>query len=107
MSISLKHLGGNQNLFFDEFLNDLVGAITGYTIDQLPESKRDHIVLRCRDIFNNFILDYVEAKYDKKDAVRLKSVQIFEDDDIFNKFPDLENKFQDAYNVFVNSLEHK
>ncbi|NJS42158.1 hypothetical protein HC766_08120, partial [Candidatus Gracilibacteria bacterium] len=79
-----------------EFLSDLVNAMTGYKIEEIQENKREEIVAKCVNIFKSFMYDYIENKYDKKDVVRLKSVQIFEDPSIFDKFPDLENKFMDA-----------
>jgi hypothetical protein len=92
--------------YFDtnEFVNDLVQVLTGYSIDELEETNRDEVVTKCISIFENFLFDYISTKYGKKDTVRLKSVQIFGDSSIFDKFPDLEDKFLDAFRVFLESV---
>ena len=86
------------------FTDAIVRGITGMAIVEIPEENRSEIITECLDVFKQHVLNYVEIKYGKKDAVRLNAAQKFQTDS-FAKFPDLDQKFQEAYQDFINTLE--
>ena len=88
-----------------DFINNLVLSITGRTIQQIPEFSRKEIVEGCVQVFTDYIIKYTEAKFGKKDALRLQASQKFADPTTFAKFNDLAEKFQEAYNSFLETLE--
>lgn len=87
-----------------EFVEALVLAITGFHIEDIPEDKREEIVKDCVEFFTGYIINYVGEKYDKKDSIRLK-VGYETGENVFEKYPDLEAKYDEAYQSFVKMLE--
>lgn len=90
-----------------QFLNGLVQAVLGYSITEIPADKREEFITKCTDLFTNYINAYVERRYGKKDALRLQANQSFAGQDIFNKFSDLGDKFDEAYDSFLDFLAAK
>jgi len=97
-----KLIGTIDNL---AFIDTLVCAITGHHIAQLPTEKRNEIVASCNKVFNDFIFEYTSENFGLKIALRLKAAQIYNINQIFNKFPDLKNQYDQAYRAFVAMLE--
>lgn len=89
----------------EEFLDNLVKGIVGYSIEEIPIENRAEIITKCVDTFSNYIIEYVKIKYGEKDAIRLEASQKFAGSDIFVKFTELGSKFDEAYNAFLNQLE--
>jgi hypothetical protein len=87
----------------DEFINNLVMAITGNEISEFEPSYQITLAQECLNAFISFITEFVTAKYSEIDAIRLKSSLQFSGD-AFAKFSDLGEKFDDAYNAFLESL---
>ena len=87
-----------------EFLDLLIKAMTGVAIQDIPEEKRKEVVEKCIKIFSDYIINYVEIKFGKKDAVRLRAAQNT-NEDMFAKFEDLGEKFDEAYHSFLDNLE--
>lgn len=87
------------------FINNLVAAMTGLSLLDIAEEQRDATIDKCTQIFSDFIVDYIKTKYGDKEAMRIKSAQIFDNQDIFNKFKELGDMFDEAYNVFLQTLK--
>lgn len=87
-----------------DFVQALVLAITGFHIEEIPDGKKEEIVKDCVEFFTSYIVAWVEENYDKKDAIRLK-VGYETGENIFEKYPDLEQKYDEAYQAFVKMLE--
>jgi hypothetical protein len=87
-----------------DFSNNLVLAITGANIIDYEEDYQPTVVQKCTDAYTKFITDYVAAKFGEVDSLRLKSGLKF-GEDVFGKFPDLNAKFEEAYNAFIQNLE--
>jgi hypothetical protein len=87
-----------------EFVNTLIQAMIGYSLVEVPEEHREEIVKNCIDAFIDFVIGYIEARYDKKDAIRLRASQQFAGQEIFSKFADLGDKFDEAFEAFKTSL---
>ena len=87
----------------NEFINNLVTAITGNNITEYENQYQSSLAQECLSAFINFITEYISAKYSEVDCIRLKSALQFSGD-AFVKFPDLGAKFDDAYNSFLESL---
>jgi hypothetical protein len=88
-----------------DFLNTLVAAMTGYAIVDIKEDQRENTVSECVRIFSDFVINYVKAKYGDKEGMRLKSAQMYEGVNVFEKFNELGPLFDEAYDAFLNSLD--
>ncbi len=87
-------------------LDGLVMSIVGVGILDLPEKERENIVEECLDYFARWIEDYVERKYSKKDAMRVKAARMASNDtDVFSKYEDLGPKFDEAWSAFFTERE--
>lgn len=87
-----------------EFVEALVLAITGFHIHEIPQEKREEIIKDCVEFFTGYIVSWVEENHSKKDAIRLK-VGYETGENVFLKYPDLEEKYDQAYAAFVEMLE--
>ena len=87
-----------------EFVEALVVAITGFHIKEIPSEKREEIVKDCVEFFTGYIVSWVEENHNKKDAIRLK-VGYETGENVFKKYPELEEKYDEAYAAFVKMLE--
>lgn len=94
----------NTNIEFSNFINILVQAVIGYNIEEIPADKRLEIVQECIELFNQYIIGFVSQKYGVKEGIRLKASQQFADQNIFAKFTDLGDKFDEAYDSFIEVL---
>lgn len=88
----------------NEFLTLLVQAVTGINPSDLPAEKRQEIENKVVAIFSDYIVVFVSEKYGEKDAMRLK-VARQTGEDVFSKFADLGEKFDEAYQSFLDNLE--
>lgn len=103
--VSNINIGGEKDQEeVNEFIEALVLAVTGFYVKEIPEEKRDEIISDCIDLFTKFILEYVEVTFGKKDALRLKA-GYETGEDVFSRFSDLKEKYENAYNAFVKMLE--
>lgn len=89
----------------ETFVETLVTAILGKTIEELPVNQRAAMVQVCLDTFNNYIVNYIQIKYGEKDAIRLKAAQTYSNSNVFNNFAELGPKFDEAYQSFTDQLE--
>jgi hypothetical protein len=87
------------------FIETLVRATLGYSLLEIPEEKQDIAIQACVKLFVDFIENYVREKYGPKDALRLKASQQFAGQDIFRRFAELGDRFDEAYTAFFTSLQ--
>jgi hypothetical protein len=88
-----------------DFVNNLVLAMLGVSINDIIEEKRDEMIKKCLEMFNDFIVGYFQDQFQPIDVTRLKAAQAYPDSDMFNKFPDLPGKFEQAYQAFLKQVE--
>ena len=93
----------NKNL--QDFIRHLVPAITGYKLEEIPIEERKKVIYECVELYQNFIIDYLKETYGPKDAARLSANKKFANQNIFEKFPDLSEKTQDAFKAFIQTLK--
>lgn len=86
-----------------DFESILVAAITGYKLEEIPEQNRVLLVANCVKLFLDSIFLWVENNHGKKEMIRLKSGLMFNDGQIFNKYPELNPIFDQAYNYFFTN----
>ena len=86
------------------FIETLVRATLGYSLLEIPENKQVQAIEGCTKLFVEFVEKYVEAKYGKKDTLRLKASQQFAGQDMFARFTDLGPKFDEASDAFFDSV---
>ena len=93
-----------QSFLDSEFVQSLVQAITGHHLHELPEQNRHQTALDCVAFFVDFIVDFFEKQFEVKDAIRIKTV--YESGhDLFETFPDLKHKYEQAYQAFLHLLD--
>jgi hypothetical protein len=82
----------------ESFLELLTRVVTGLNISLLDEKTRNELEQQSLKYFKESIQGYILDKYGKKYAIQIKIAQ--NDDSIFDKFPDLEDKLDEAWNAF-------
>lgn len=87
------------------FINTLVAAMTGLSLLDIAEEQRDATIEKCVQIFSDFMIDYIKTKYGDKEAMRLKSGQIFPVQNVFDRFKELGPMFDEAYQAFLQVLK--
>lgn len=86
-----------------DFANLLVQAMLGYSIEEIPEELRQETVQKCLDMFSEYVVGFVRSKYGNKSATRLQASQKYGSSNVFDTFPDLEVKFQEAWVDFFEN----
>jgi len=86
---------------YNDFVNDIVRLVLGIDIVDIPEEDQEKQIQDCLEIYSSFVLSYIEAKYGKTDATKLKISQSAQGVDIFSKNPDLVDKLEEAFKAFV------
>lgn len=94
------------NTNIEEFIKNLVAAVTGYTLEEIPNSEdRKKVIYECIELYQNFIVEYVQETYGPKDTARLKANKQFSNQNVFSKFPDLSEKTMAAFKAFIQILK--
>jgi len=86
-----------------EFINSLVKAITGVSIENFEATKQPEIQKQSYLVFQNFIYNYFSQNFEAKNLVRIQNLD--SEPDTFSKFPDLQSKFDQAYEAFLEFLK--
>lgn len=86
------------------FCNSLVKAITGMNLDSIPDQSKSSIIENCLEIYQNYIIGYFKEHFDKNDIIRIQQVIKDGNTDLFNKFEDLNSKFDEAYQSFIQYI---
>jgi hypothetical protein len=85
-----------------EFSNYLVEAITKKSITGFSNSELVIAQEKSFKIFQNFIYNFFQEKFEPKDLIRIQNAA--SEPDAFEKFPDLEEKYNQAYKAFLEYL---
>ena len=85
----------------NDFVNDIVRLVLGVDIADIPTEDQQKEIDDCLEIYSSFVLNYIEGKYGKTEATKLKIAQSVKGADIFGKNPDLVNKLEEAFKAFV------
>jgi hypothetical protein len=86
------------------FLNDLVKAITGKSLEQVPDETKLELSEKCMNIYQTYILSYFKKHFDTKAQLRIRQVTVEQKTELFEKFPELQTQFDEAYTSFVEYL---
>ncbi len=89
----------------EELIEMLVQAITGFELQELPQSSQQQVVQRCTDMFVSYIINYVQTTHGTKAANKLKGIAIYDTPEIFDKNPELEPMFNEAFSAFVTNIK--
>ena len=81
------------------FVDALVGAMTGYTVAELPEEDLD-LVGQCVDAYYAYIEDYFAQHFEKRDYLKLKAVEKYSKPSLEEE-PELAKKYLEAYRSFL------
>ncbi|NJL97052.1 hypothetical protein HC864_04565 [Candidatus Gracilibacteria bacterium] len=87
----------------NEFINSLVKAITGLPIENFTPTKQSEVQKQAYLIYQNFIYNYFNQNFDKKDLLRIQNLD--SEPNTITKFPELRNKFDQAYWAFLEFLK--
>jgi hypothetical protein len=86
------------------FVDSLVKAITGRSLETIPEDKQQEILEKCMSIYQNYIIGYFKQTFDSKAQMRIKQVTVEQKTELFDKFPELQNQFDEAYASFIQYI---
>ena len=84
------------------FANNLLKAMSGVSIDQLPEEKM-YVVEDALGVFYRFIEQYFKDNFGIKAAMKLKATQKYGVPEIQND-EELSQQFDEAYQNFTSQL---
>lgn len=88
-----------------QFINNLVMAITGSDLASYNKDFQPKLAASCTKAFTDYIGKYIREKYGEMDSLRIRSALKYPGD-IFVRFPDLKNKYDEAYQSFLNNLSN-
>ena len=88
-----------------EFANNLTKAILGKSLNDFEAHEVEEVAQKCIDLFTDYVSEYLETKYGKKDAIRFKATISNEKMSAFGKFPEFDTHFDEAYDSFIQMLE--
>ncbi len=86
------------------FVDNLVKAITGRSLESIPDENKSAIVEKTMSIYQNYIIGYFKEHFDEKAQMRIKQVIREEKTDLFDKFSDLQAQFDEAYTSFIQYI---
>jgi hypothetical protein len=86
------------------FVDNLVKAITGRSLESIPDANKALIVEKTMNIYQNYIIGYFKQHFDDKAQMRIKQVIREEKTILFEKFPDLQTQFDEAYTSFIQYI---
>ena len=84
------------------FVDALVGAMTGYTIAELPAEDLD-LVGQCVDTYYAYIENYFAENFEKRDYVKLMAAEKYTQPQLTTD-TDLRGKYLEAYDDFLKTL---
>ena len=87
------------------FVDALLKSITGLSLEDIPNDKKSDMINQSIDIYTNYIIGYFKENFEAKDILRITQVLKEGTTSIFDKFPDLQTKFDEAYQSFINYLK--
>jgi hypothetical protein len=90
---------------FSQIESLLVQAILGVPLSKIPTAYQTEVVTDCRNLLADYLLNYFQAYFPPADYIRLKASRRFNGWEIFEKFPHLNQQFDQAWQSFLASLE--
>jgi hypothetical protein len=87
------------------FIDALIKALTGLSLNDIPDDKKTYMAEQSLNIYQNYIVGYFKENFEAKDALRIQQILKEGNVNIFNKFPDMQAKFDEAYHSFLNYLK--
>ncbi len=87
-----------------DFTNLLVASIIGLGLNDIIPQKRAEIIEKCWQIYTYFNYGYIEQKYGKQEALRIKGHASY-DTDLSLKFPQISQYLNEATLAFLQTLE--
>jgi len=96
-------------VYSQDFILNLTMAITGKSIEKIllenNELESQNLIKNCTKIMVDSVIHFVEEKYGKASGLRLKACLVTDDENIFSKYPELENYLNEGMNIFLEELE--
>jgi hypothetical protein len=62
----------------EELIKTVVVAVTGFSVDELPEPTRSKMMKQCSDMLVGYIINYVKINYGEKEALQFKGLAIYD-----------------------------
>jgi hypothetical protein len=87
-----------------DFTNLLVASIIGLGLNDIKPEKRPEIIEKCWQIYTDYVYGFVEQKYGKQEALRIKGHASY-DTDLSLKFPQISQYLNEATLAFLETLE--
>ncbi len=88
-----------------QFINLLVQAMTGYSMDQIPP-ENSNIVESCWNIYKDSLHKYFIENFSEKDWIQLQVSGKYSKPDLKDK-PELLKKYSEAHQAFLDQLKTK
>lgn len=95
-------LSENQNLIF---IDSLIKALTGLSLENIPDDKKTYMIEQSLSIYQNYIVGYFKENFETRDTLRIQQILKEGNTHIFEKFPEIQIKFDEAYQSFLNYLK--
>jgi hypothetical protein len=87
------------------FVDALIKAITGISLEDIPNDKKAYMIEQSLSIYQNYIIGYFKENFEDKDVLRIQQILKEGTTTIFDKFPELQTKFDEAYDSFIQYLK--
>jgi hypothetical protein len=87
------------------FIDALIKALSGISLQDIPDDKKSFMIEQSLSIYQNYIVGYFKENFETRDALRIQQILKEGNTNIFDKFPDMQTKFDEAYQSFLNYLK--
>lgn len=84
-------------------INNLVKAMTGYSLAQVPQNNQQALADSCYGLFMNHIEMYFKENFSNKDYIKFKAISKYDKPGLEDE--DLGQKFQEAANNFFQKIQ--
>jgi hypothetical protein len=78
-----------------------VKSLLGKNLSEIED--KDQQIINCLNIFEKYILEYIETKHNKKLSFQLQNTS--PENNFFAKFEELGEVYDEAYKAFFNDLK--
>jgi len=82
----------------------LIQKSLGIPLSEIDEEKQSQVIIDLTNVFYEFIFEYIEIEYSRADSIKLQTAHK-NNLNIFQKFPELEKKYQIATKKYFEMLE--
>ena len=88
----------------EELIRTVVIAVTGFSVDELPEPTKSKMIKQCSDMLVGYIINYVKIHHGEQEAMQFKGLALNDTFVIMQQNPQFASIFLEAFDSFIETL---